>query len=67
MKFDKTKKNELLQGRTITSLAKKIGISVQHLTNVLNGKQTASKFLFKELMVVTGNEDRKEYFLKKEV
>lgn len=41
--FKKELKQQLLKGTTIRYLAKEIGISEVHLTNILNGKNTCKK------------------------
>lgn len=42
-KFKKEKEEKLLKGKTKIEVAKEIGITREFLTNVCNGKQTASK------------------------
>lgn len=41
--FKETEKANLLSGRTITYVAKKIGITGAFLTSILNGKRHCSK------------------------
>lgn len=41
--FNETKKAKILSGRTITYVAKKIGVTNTFLTSVLNGKRACSK------------------------
>lgn len=41
--FNATEKAKALQGRTITYVANKIGITTAYLTSVLNGKRGCSK------------------------
>lgn len=41
--FKKTEKAKILQGRTITYVANKIGITNTFLTSVLNGNRSCSK------------------------
>ena len=44
-RFKKEMKKEFLQGRTITYVAEKIGITRVHLTNVLNQRDNCSKLV----------------------
>ena len=41
--FNSAEKANILSGRTITYVAKKIGVTGPFLTSVLNGKRTCSK------------------------
>lgn len=41
--FNEKEKANILQGRTITYVANKIGVTGAFLTSVLNGKRTCSK------------------------
>ena len=41
--FKETEKAKILDGRTITYVADKIGVTNTFLTSVLNGKRTCSK------------------------
>lgn len=41
--FKETEKAKILQGRTITYVADKIGITNTFLTSILNGKRSCSK------------------------
>ncbi len=41
--FEKEKRDEFLQGRTITYIANIVGITRQFLTSILNGKRHCSK------------------------
>lgn len=48
--FKKEKKEDLLQGRSITFVAKnRVGISQQYLTNILNGKLHCSYIIAKKI------------------
>ena len=41
--FDKTQKSKILGGRTITYVAKQIGVTSTFLTAVFNGRRTCSR------------------------
>lgn len=67
--FKKELKEELLDGRTITFVAKKIAVSIGFLTSVLNGKSNCSKLLALAILGATKKEGAELdiYFNKKEV
>ena len=44
-KFKSGKKDEFLQGRKITYVAKNVGITRVYLTDILNGKSECSKLV----------------------
>ena len=50
MKFKVEKKEELLQGRSITYIKKGLECSRVHLYNVLNGKSSCSKYLARDIV-----------------
>lgn len=41
--FNQVEKAKILDGRTITYVAKKIGITTEYLTSIFNGKKACSK------------------------
>lgn len=43
--FKENEKAKILEGRTITYVANKIGVTTPFLTSVLNGKRTCSKLV----------------------
>lgn len=59
-KFKTELKKELLKGRTITYLADELGMTKQHITNVLNGKTTTNYLLASAL----SNNEVAKYFDK---
>lgn len=60
--FNKNKKQELLQGRTIRYLASEIDCSEIHLTNILNGKTSCGKYLAKDILRLMPNATKEDYF-----
>lgn len=48
--FKKEMKKELLDGRSIRSIAKKSGVCEAYMSEVLNGKRTCSKKLVKKIL-----------------
>lgn len=67
MYFFKTKlKDEYLDGRTITYIAKKIGITKHYVTNILNGKKHCSKLVAYVMVKVVNQEaEINDYFERK--
>jgi hypothetical protein len=67
--FKNELKHDLLDGRTITYVAKKIAVSIGFLTSVLNGKSNCSKLLALAILgaVKKPTSDLEVYFNKKEV
>lgn len=41
--FNQVEKAKILDGRTITYVAKKIGVTTEYLTSIFNGKKACSK------------------------
>lgn len=64
-KFNEKEKANLLSGRTITYVAKKIGITNTFLTSVLNGKRTCSKTIaFCIVKCLCQDAEIEDYFIK---
>ena len=65
--FKVEKKKELLKGKTITSLANEIGMSVYALIKILNGKVTTRKLTATYIIkILDGNTEIEYYFTRKE-
>lgn len=65
--FKVEKKQELLKGKTITSLANEIGMSVYALIKILNGKVTARKLTATYIIKICDeNTEIEYYFTRKE-
>ena len=65
--FKKSKKAELLSGRTITYVANKIGITPNYLTAILNNKRGCSKLVAHCITKCFCQEaEIIDYFIKKE-
>ena len=64
--FDKTKKENALQGRTITYVAKQIGITSAFLTSIFNGYRGCSKTVAYCITKCLNSESEiQDYFYKK--
>lgn len=65
--FKESEKAKLLQGRTITFLAKKLQVNRPYLTQILNGKKGCSRWLAESISRCFCLEAKLEdYFIKKE-
>ena len=65
--FKVEKKQELLKGKTITSLANEIGMSVYALIKILNGKVTTRKLTATYIIKICDeNTGIEYYFTRKE-
>ncbi len=65
--FKKEKKQELLKGRTITSLANEIGMTIHALIKILNGHETTRKLTATYIVKVCDeNAEIEYYFTRKE-
>lgn len=63
--FIETEKAQVLQGRTITYLAeKKVGITKEYLTNILNGKISCSKIVANKITESICHEAKLEDYFK---
>ena len=66
-KFNEEEKAKLLDGRTITYIAKKIGITNSFLTSILNGKRSCSKIVaFSIVKCLCQEAEINDYFEKVE-
>ena len=64
--FKKTEKTNILQGRTITYVANKIGVTSAFLTSVLNGNRTCSKpIAYCIVKCLCQNAEIEDYFVLK--
>ena len=63
--FKKEQKKELLNGRTIAFVAKKIGVSYVHLTNILNGKTKCSQVVANSIWYSADAFRPFEYYFRK--
>lgn len=60
--FKRTKKEELLKGRTISYIASEVGITKEFLTSVLNEKRTCSKTIAYCLTKISDSDKEINYF-----
>lgn len=64
--FKKINKKDVLNGRTITYMAKEIGITNQYLTNIFNHKISCSKLVaYCITKFLNSNAEINDYFIAK--
>lgn len=64
--FNEKEKAKILQGRTITYVANKIGVTNAFLTSVLNGNRTCSKpIAYAVVKCLCQEAEIEDYFIKK--